>query len=581
METVKAYFMYRDSITIALELFVFAAAVALTVMHAVLKRKNKSLKLWRVLCCAPLCLCVLHGVLCRYNGCSEIALILYGATYFESLVLAVWQFLYAKKHGYRIFAVFANALAIISLLLSVLMSGIYPSVGNYTNKNYKEAFLSSAERMENEYALSDWKEIDYDALQDKVLPMVEEARKNNDKTAYYIALLNYCYYFYDGHVCVETVNEYGEECVDEAKERLAGNDYGFSMFRLDNGKTVAILVDENSRAYASGIREGTQITKWNGVPIDDAIDETECIYPQLSFPVEENENYLKPMFLAGKGEDGAEVTFVNESTNKKQTVTLYSEQPYSERLDRAIEMFYHKPEDPLSDNYDSKMLSDDCGYLKICSEIPDETQISADSLLTGEYPQIYDMLESKVEKLHNEGMTKLIIDIRNNVGGSDIISETIVSLFADGKYFGHANGEYINGEYISYDERYIEGNGKWSDIDVVVLVNSECGSAGDNLAYNFSKLPNVTVMGITTSQGMDQSTGGMCVLSEGLFSVNYPIGLIMGEDNTPLIDTSPSRQTRVILDEHIKINDEEAEKIFSDPKNDFELEYALNYIEKL
>ncbi len=578
MDILKTYFIFQDKITVILELLVLFAAISLTVAHALLKRKNKSLNIWRLLCCVPFCLCVLHFMFFRFSGYTEATLIMFGATYFEALVLVIWQFFYKRKHVYRIFTAFVNLLAILGMLISIVVSMVYPSIGNYTHKDYKEAFLSAVERMKKEYVLSDWKEIDYDALQEKVLPMIEEAQKQDDETAYYIALLNYCYYFYDGHVAVQTVNKAGADCYDEAKQRLAGCDYGLSMFTLENDETVAILVDENSSAYAAGIHNGTVITKWNGVPIEEAKKDIECIYPELSFPVKENEDFLKSMFLAGTGEDSVTVSFIGDN-KKEQTITLESMGFYYERLDKAIDRFYHKTVDYSSDNYTYRMLSDDCGYLRISAELPVDVMSTIGSSFTGEFPELLEMIDANIEEMHNSGMTKLIIDLRNNVGGVDNISESIVSLFSDDKMFGHSAGEYIDGKYVAGDAHYVEANGKWSDVKVVVLVNSQCCSAGDNLAYNFSRLPNVTIMGITTSQGIDQCTGGTCVMSDGLFSVAYPIWLTLGENGLPLIDTEKDRLTKIYLDERIKVTDEAAEIIFGDSGKDYELDYALEYIE--
>ena len=91
-----------------------------------------------------------------------------------------------------------------------------------------------------------------------------------------------------------------------------------SMCTLDNGNTIAVLVEQSGEAYKAGIRNGTVITGWNGRDIKEAAAEVECIYPDLAFAVKENEDFFRPLFLAGKGGETVSVEFVDEDGNKNQ-----------------------------------------------------------------------------------------------------------------------------------------------------------------------------------------------------------------------------------------------------------------------
>ena len=84
---------------------------------------------------------------------------------------------------------------------------------------------------------------------------------------------------------------------------MAGNDYGLSMIRVDDGSVIAVSVEPNCVANKEGIHNGTTIVAWNGKDIDEAVAETECCFPGFSFPVKENEDVFRSMFLAGKGEE--------------------------------------------------------------------------------------------------------------------------------------------------------------------------------------------------------------------------------------------------------------------------------------
>lgn len=572
MDLVKMIISILDKKMGLLALFIFVAAITLTVVHFVLVKKKKSLKVWRMLCIIPLAVCIVHCAFCHLRGGAMYTVVFYGLLYFTAVLMAVWQFLAQKKLGYRVLAVLVNLFMVVSLLTVLSIGGMYSSINNFTALNYTEAFQAAVDKMQEEYVLSEWKEIDYDALEAEILPMVQRAEQEQDMAAYEIALMTYCYRFNDSHVQYIIENE---QCEEEIRNRLAGNDYGFSMITLDNGDTVAILADEESEAYKAGIQDGTIITQWNGIPVEEAKKEVECIYPTiLSFPVAQNEEYMKTIFLAGTGEEENRITFINHNGDE-QTVELRSIGSYRQRLETAIACFYHF--DIPDKNFSAKMLNDYCGYLRINSEM--FTIFDSEVSITGEYTGLAVTLEETLTDMQNDGMTKLIIDLRNNEGGSDDVGPVVASLFAEDEYFSHAYGIYREGEYISQDIQMVPANGKFSDVEVVVLVNAQCCSAGDALAENLSNLPNVTVMGITTSCGVDQGVGGWCFMTDCQFSIGYPNSMLLDENGEPRIDTRADRVSRIPLDEPIALTDAAVEAIFSG-EGDYELEYALDYLER-
>lgn len=127
------------------------------------------------------------------------------------------------------------------------------------------------------------------------IPKVREAEAQGDEDAYIYALYELKYEFADGNVAV-----WGDiPSRERAIAKYAWNDYGFSMFRIDTGDIIAILVDEESDCYRQGIRNGTLITRWNDVPMEEAATEVKCIDRQFEFQTIENIHIVQPIFLAG------------------------------------------------------------------------------------------------------------------------------------------------------------------------------------------------------------------------------------------------------------------------------------------
>ncbi len=437
--------------------------------------------------------------------------------------------------------------------------------------------------MREHYCLNDWKKIDYDFLESTIMPKVKKAQEEQNEVEFCVALCEYCYYFYDGHVMLNYNSNKGKEIYNKAKERLAGNDYGFSMITLDNNETIAIMVDENSQAYKKGIHNGTVITQWNGIEISEAKEKIKCIYPGYAFPVKENEDVLKATFLAGKGGEEHQITFINDNGDE-QKVNLKSLGNYADKLDKTLDKFYHEKrysgiDEANNDNFSCKMISDEVGYLKIKSEEYDEI-LDIKAVIKHEYPEITQLVNQKLEELEKQGMKKLVIDTRNNVGGLDEVGGAVASLFTNEDFFNYSFGEYKNGSYKKTDEHYVKANGIWKDIDVVVLTNSKCMSAGDGLVNNLAKCKNVTIMGVTTSQGVNQNAGGIIYTTDRDFYLVYPFALTLDEKSRPLIDTESDRASKITLDEKIPITKDAAEIIFCDNDRDYELEYALEYLSK-
>ena len=116
-------------------------------------------------------------------------------------------------------------------------------------------------------------------------------------------------------------------------------------------------------------------------------------------------------------------------------------------------------------------------------------------------------------------------------------------------------------------------------------------SAGDGMAKFLGDCPNVTLMGITASSGVNQNNGGYIYLTDNI-CVNYPVFLSLSEAGEPFIDTDHTRENKIPLDVVIPITSENAKTIFSIDnydresmekgkivfERDVELEYAVRYL---
>lgn len=542
-----------------------ALGTMLLFVFLVLFRNRINLPCRRILCFLPLVLCLIHGVFYYFGKQWIYMLYWFGPMYLTALLIALWQFIPSRGIIHGIATGCILLLSVVNFLYIPTSSPVKTHLHNYSYQSWTDSFVSTVSSMEKEYALSEWKGIDYDALLEEFVPRIRDAENRQDVTELGVILLDFANRFYDGHVSLQSANR---EIVTEVN-KLTGKDYGLSLISLDTGEVVAVQVEPGSEAEANGIHTGTVVTHWNGTPVQEAKNSFRLpICPSVA----QNEEPLRTILLAGQGGDSVEVTFLADNGEQK-TVLLHTIGDYTVRYESAWLKFLHVEQE---ENFSYKMLSDTCGYLRIHAESLNALE-TAYAWITGQAPFITKRVDKILTELQAQGMESLIIDIRNNTGGHPQVSTAVASLFTKETY---TYGWESDGEQTSPKEALVLiGNGKWVDLPVVVLVNQSTVSAGDAMADLLSKVPNVTLMGMTHSDCSYQTTGGVCFLAKGAYTIYYPVWREVDGNGVPIIDTDVSRETRIPLDVKIPVDASAIQKIYSENPQDHELEYAMEWIE--
>ena len=548
--------------------------VVLTVLVIIFRKKDG--KIFKILAFVPLIHFAVFFLFNFTRGFQRIGIARFGPHLAAALIYLLASLIIAKgKHKIIPLVISGFLAAAISCWTAVyvLAFGSAYHFGNFSHPGYERSMELLIDELEKNYILRDYKEIDFDSLRATYIPLASEAQKNKDEAAFAQAVAELCYEFHDGHLSLR-IND--SELADEVSAKMAGNDYGFSMIRTDDGKVLAILTDEDSDAYNKGIRDGVEITSWDGREINEAIADVRCVASDLgmlAYPIADNEDVFKPMFLAGTGGDEVCVRFISSDGIEKE-VSIKADGSYYDRLMTAASALNGKWCDEFA--Y-AEMLDEHCGYLCIPRESFDDTG-DIEAALNDDYPEVRELLISRIEDLKSQGMDRLIIDIRDNDGGIDVVYEEVVSLFTTEDFV--CFGGFHNGEYLEASDKWawvVQADGRYSDIPVVVLVNAGCASSGDLLAYRLSQCNNVTLMGITTTWGSAQALGGEVLLSGGKISVRYPIIATLDSDGSVLVDAGPDRKSNIELDVKIPL-DENAVYIIYTLGADYELTYARHYL---
>ncbi len=558
-------------------LFMLLSIPLLVAAHHFLKGKKE--KLWSFLCAIPMVFFLLFYARNRITGYEDLTFRRLAAPGLIALIILLWGVLVFFKRSYKAYAVLVSIFSVFLLVLgltalAVLFERVY--VGNHTHDGWEKSLEKTIDDLAVAYVLRDWKEYDYDALKEKYLPLAREAEKNRDKVAMIMALYELRYELNDAHISLRIKDTAAEK---EALDRLAGNDYGFSMFRDEAGEFLAVLVEEDGEAAAAGILEGTVITKWDGTAVSEAVKNVKCI-DRNAFSYLENEQFFQPVFLAGQGGDTIQVTFLDKDM-REQTVTLHANGSYRPRRTEAIDRIYctHKLG---TENYATCMLNDHIGYLRITEEsyLGDPPMDVIKAALAGYSKKLYDDLNGKLEALKAQGMTALILDVRCNGGGYGFLTKAVVGLFTDQPQPCDV-GYYADNTYHTLSKPKEYGTGPWKDLPLAVLVNGDTCSAGDLMAYFLQSQCGATLIGSSTTWGSAQSTGGMAYLTDGEFTLRIPIALSPTLEGEPAVDARGDRKARFLPDVVLTYPPEDVLELFRDGGRDVELEKALEYVESM
>jgi len=440
------------------------------------------------------------------------------------------------------------------LIVSLLLSAILATAawllffreaappGDYSALSWTGAFDKMYAQLSREYAFADWKQVDWNNLYGEYAPQISRAQEANDFNAYYVALRKFLTEIPDGHVSLTNLRE-----IDDL---YIGGGFGFSAARLSDGSVIAAWVDPSGPAYASGIRAGDVITKWNGEGVGDALARVFTGFGGASATTENLE--LKQVQYLTRAPVGTavEITFMRGGDAPAQTVTLTAYDDGSLSLEKSypgtvlsdkIRSMYLGIDDPdpvPSAMVETKMLDGVIFYIKLWGEL------DADLQGTGAAPSTLDLFRQAIREANEKDAEGIILDIRNNLGGLDEMSASILGSFYKEKALYEYQNAYdrstgkralqqVNGE----DALYVEPAMEYFGGTVICLINQKCVSSGEGIAMGIQKLPNGETLGFYGTNGSFGLAGAEIAMPGGL-TVHYPSGQSLDADRQIQIDST-------------------------------------------
>jgi C-terminal processing protease CtpA/Prc len=411
------------------------------------------------------------------------------------------------------------------------------AIKDYSGDSYTLAFDKMFKLVKLEYAFNgiEGKQPDWDKVYTEIKPRVEEAEKNSDPRAFYLALRDFTYAFKDGHVGLN-----GGDIENQIFSETTGGGFGFAQSELDDGRVIVTFVTPGGPAEKAGVKVGAQVVEFNGTPIKEAIGA--AAPPTLPASMESSVRYQQARYLL-RSPVGTEATikFVNPDDTSLGAV-LKSVPENQSHLFTSIFKGFDSNALPV----EYKILDSGVGYVKVNSNYDD-------------LGLIIKLFERALKVFQANKVPGMVIDMRQNSGGANLglagfLTDQEIPM-GQLEYFSEKTGKF---EPEGLREKVLPNENQYRFDKIVLLVSQACASACELEAYGFSQVPGTIVMGTTPSAGVEAEVArGQFKLPEG-FSLQVPTGRFKLPDGSIFLEGQGVPLTlRVPVDEAFALSNED------------------------
>jgi carboxyl-terminal processing protease len=363
--------------------------------------------------------------------------------------------------------------------------------------------------MSREYAFTEHKRVDWDALAETFRPDFEQAQRVRNRTSYLLSLREFLWSIPDGHIGMDFT-----DLIDHIREEVLGG-LGMALAELDNGTVIVVNLVDGASAQRAGIQLGAEILRLQGLPIQQALDEAVVWLSNASTAHRMRLEQLRYVTRFPEG-TAVEVGFRNPGSDQETAQLLavpeFDSFGYSSLRDDITEF-------DLPVEFD--ILEGQIGYVQITDFLDNE-------ILT------IQLWERMIQQLHDDELLGLIIDLRVNGGGSGFLADQMAAYFF--------NEELELGNSARYDESIEEFYADPESIrrfippredlqylgPLVVIVGPHCSSACEFFAYDLTLENRATVVCHYPTGGLGGSIEEF-LMPENV-SVRFTIGRAMNSE---------------------------------------------------
>lgn len=455
------------------------------------------------------------------------------------------------------------------------------------------AYDSMHQRFQVYYAFGELKAVDWNALNNRIRPIIADAGLASDTNAFYLALREYVASVPDGHLSVRGTGWENHKAF--ARYQQIGGSYGFTLISLDDGTVVSRLVNPGSPSGLAGMQYGAEILEINDSPVTGVLDTVPVLWSEVNSATLECKK-LNQCRLIGRAPIGKtiKITFLNRGAIDPVTAILTAVDDNYATLDQTTMV----PVDPGPTVSYKILQPSGYGYLKLTSVSGDSTTLA----------KIYTDFREAITLFNTAGTPGMILDMRVNPGGDDKLSAALSGFFSPDtilyEYQSFLNpgtgifelyplplehfnprtlGSYINPKYAN-GTLYTEPQGFVYSNPVMVLVGPRNISSGEGIPMSLQRLPNnkvVSFYGSNGSFGMMEwwSIHFLYPAPDDLY-LRFPVGRSLDKNFHIQLDTDSTMHGGVVPDIRVPLNTAVMDQLYID-SIDVELNYAIHELNSI
>lgn len=383
------------------------------------------------------------------------------------------------------------------------------AVNDYSAMSPAEAFDAMFEKVSVEYPFTADKNIDWAALYDKHAPIVGAATNEEEM---YRALHDFANDIPDSHVGVSfNAQVYYEE---------KGGSFGMVLAELVDDSVIVTKVLPGHTAEAAGIEAGAEIISWNGQPVQDALDSVVPYLGPYSTDHSRRQGQLLSLTRMPVGET-IKLSFKNPG-GADEEVSLFADVEY----DSLFEALGYNDMDLMELPIEAEILDSGVGYIRI-------------NTFSDDYNLMARLWEKYIQSLLDNEVPALVLDLRNNGGGSGGLAMDFAGYFFDEErivaetlYYNQLTGEFEANEYPSK----IQPAPMLYEGKIAVLVSPNCVSACEWFSNAMTVDDRAVVVGSFPTNGAAGEVGRGQYTLPFDFSMQFPTGRPQTMDGALLIE---------------------------------------------
>ncbi len=359
------------------------------------------------------------------------------------------------------------------------------ALDDYSELGYAEAFNAFIDQLSKEYAFTEYKGIDWEALREEFLPRFEAAESAGNVLAYRRALRDFAWSIPDGHVS-------GPQIIEDFREATSGG-LGIAIREMDDGRSIINFLAENSPAADAGMLLGAEVLTINGLDIAEAISQTVAYSGPFStdhFKRLQQMRYVTRFPL----DTEVDISWQNPGSESVESATLIT---VPESASFAFSSF-NVGRDGFEQPVEYDLLDDGIGYVQIYS-------FSDNELLT------IQLWERLIRNMNDSQVPGLIVDMRQNGGGSGFLADQMAAYFFDESFVLGNTGRYdedLDDFYFdprSEERFYLPAEELRYNGEVAVIVGPNCASACEFFSYDMTIDDRATIVGHYPTAGLGGS----------------------------------------------------------------------------